>query len=346
MGKSGRATTIQINGRTYNAITGELVAAKALPVHSSKKLKPVGHSIDGVVRHHSASHRKPASAHSVHTPAKRSATLHRQAVATAKHKAHPHQRHLNTVSASSTETIIGHERAHRAKHVQRSQAITKFATNLGSPSDPLPIVSNEDAVNDPAPALPTTTQPLSVKEELIAKHLAQVAATPHRTTKQPRAHRAKAWFSRSRNTTILATGAAAAILVGYVTYLNIPNMALKVAASRAGFEAQLPGYQPSGFRFSGPIAYKEGEITVQYASNTSDRKYIITEKESAWDSQTLLDSHVKQETQLYSTYQESGLIVYVYHGSIATWVNGGVWYTVSGDTSLTTEQLLKIAASL
>jgi hypothetical protein len=136
-------------------------------------------------------------------------------------------------------------------------------------------------------------------------------------------------------------------MVGYITYINIPNMALRVASSRAGFAAHLPGYQPAGFGFNGPVAYQTGEITVSYGTPADDRKYTIVQKQSNWDSQTLLD-HIEPQAELYpATYQESGLTVYVYDGKVATWVNAGVWYTINNDTSqLTTEQMLKIAASL
>ena len=139
---------------------------------------------------------------------------------------------------------------------------------------------------------------------------------------------------------------AAVLVVGYVTYLNIPRMTLRVASSRAGFEAQLPSYSPSGFKFSGPVAYAPGQVTLQYKSNTDERAYSILQKQTTWDSETLLDNFVSQETDLYSTYQERGLTVYIYDGSNATWVNGGIWYTVSGESLLTSEQILKIAASL
>lgn len=123
-------------------------------------------------------------------------------------------------------------------------------------------------------------------------------------------------------------------------------MALRIASSRAGFQASLPGYSPSGFRFAGPVAYSDGVIELEYASNSDDRAYSLTQKESAWDSQSLLDNYVENRTDDYLTFQERGLTVYVYDGSQATWVDRGIWYTIEGDSNLTTEQLLKIASSL
>lgn len=346
MGKTGR-TTIDINGRTYDAITGALVTSTSSPHKTPKQSKQLsGQSMDGVVRSSpSATHHMAKTAKTVHAKPKRSIALHRQAVARAQHAAHGHEKHtLVATTRPQHDLTIEHGRSVRATHISRSQSISKFAPGLSQVTEPRVIVSEpEDSQATMAAPAPS----LSPKEELIAKHLAQIANVSHQAKKQPIGKRTKEWLGRSRHGALLASGLSATLLIGYVTYLNIPNMALRVAASRAGFEAQLPGYQPSGFRFSGPIAYQAGEITMQYSSNTDNRRYIIREKESSWDSQTLLDTHVSPQTGgLHATYQERGLIVYVYGGSSATWVNGGVWYTIEGNAGLTTEQLLKIAASL
>lgn len=343
MGKTGQ-TTIEINGRTYDAITGALVtsaeSSTKVPKHSKGH---AGKSMDGFMRASSAASHSPKPAKAMHARTKRSIALHRQAVAKSRHEAHGH--HKSTLANRPLHELnIEHKRSERAKHVSRSQSISKFAPGLSQVTEPSIIASQPEHTQDTV-AAPATS--LSPKEELIAKHLAQIANVSHQAKKQPISKRTKEWLGRSRHGALLATGLSATLLIGYVTYLNIPNMALRVAASRAGFEAQLPGYQPAGFRFSGPIAYQAGEITMQYSSNTDDRRYIIKEKESSWDSQTLLDTHVSPQTGgLHATYQERGLIVYIYGGSSATWVNGGVWYTIEGNAGLTTEQLLKIAASL
>ena len=140
--------------------------------------------------------------------------------------------------------------------------------------------------------------------------------------------------------------AATLLLVGYVTYLNLPNMALRVAASRAGFEASLPGYKPTGFKLDGPIAYAPGQIALNFSTSSDERSFQLTQRESTWDSQSLLDNFVVRENKRYITFQEQGLTIYVYDDSNATWVDGGIWYTIEGESLLSSEQLLKIASSL
>lgn len=342
MGKPARAT-IQINGQTYDALSGQLVSDAPKTVKPSKPKATAhsgGQSIGGMVHSPSRTAPKPPSSKTVHARTKRPTTLDRAAVKKTKTSAH-HTRHAPAPVEDAHQ--LDAERLKRANAVHQSHAISKFGPSTPATAQPIAPVTELA----PPPAEPVVTAPVSAKEQLIAKHLAQVAATSSAQPKARAHHRVKKWLKHPRRTTILATSASALLLVGYITYINIPNMALRVASSRAGFAAHLPGYQPAGFSFSGPVAYQPGEITVSYGSHDSDRAYRITQKESNWDSQTLLD-HIEPQAELYpATYQESGLTVYVYDGKVATWVNAGVWYTVDNDTAqLTTEQMLKIAASL
>jgi hypothetical protein len=121
---------------------------------------------------------------------------------------------------------------------------------------------------------------------------------------------------------------------------------MKVAASRAGFDASLPGYTPDGFSFHGPVAYNSGKVVVDFTSNTDDSRYQVAQQESNWDSKSLLENVVKEKTDKYLTFEDRGLTIYVYDGQNATWVNGGVMYTIISESKLNTEQLINIATSI
>lgn len=292
--------------------------------------------MDGMVAKSRPQHRPPARA--VHAKTKKAHTLNRHGVK----KAKPAQHAATSVAGVASTHVSDAQRAERAKHVHQSQAISKFGSGDIAPTHPAPIVEPEPPAVTTPPAAP-----LSAKEELIAQHLAQVAAASSAQPKPKKSGKVKQWLKQPRRTTVLAMSASAVLLAGYITYINIPNMSLRVASSRAGFAAHLPGYQPAGFQFDGPVAYQPGEITVGYGSPGGDRHYTIVQKESNWDSQTLLE-HIEPQAELYpATYQESGLTVYIYDGQVATWINAGVWYTINNQSAgLTTEQMLKIAASL
>jgi hypothetical protein len=369
--RAQRETTIEINGRLYNAVTGQLLekapqSAKKKP--SKRQPQPAaGVSLDGFVNTPAASQaeikpppvqappRKPRAATHVHHRTKKSRTLNRNAVT-------PPPAHLPAVHQSSAKTDsqppskhslvaqVQSTRKARAAGVSKSPHISRYGTTV--PTQP--------EREQPEPPEEHPVQPANLQTQTVPATAPPAHTLPNQPqTAQPQSEptvptedkpslfkRTGDWIANKRMSSLVATSLAAVLLIGYVTYLNIPRIALRVAAGRAGFEAQMPSYSPSGFAFSGPVAYSPGQITLQYSSNTDERNYTITQRETTWDSQTLLDNHILQETELYSTYQERGLTVYVYDGSTASWVNGGIWYTVSGDSELTAEQLLKIAASL
>jgi hypothetical protein len=135
------------------------------------------------------------------------------------------------------------------------------------------------------------------------------------------------------------------LLTGFVAYQNVPNLSMRLASSRAGFHAALPGYTPSGFGMAGPIKTNPGVVIVSFRSNSDNRSFNVSQKESNWTSDSLLNNFVASN-KTYQVLQDKGKTIYVYNGSNATWVNGGIWYQVAGDANLSNSQLLHIADSL
>ncbi len=144
---------------------------------------------------------------------------------------------------------------------------------------------------------------------------------------------------------ILTATLAILVLGGYLTYMNLPVISMKVAASRAGVNATFPNYRPDGYGLNGPITYSPGEVNINYKSSTNDNGFKITQKPSNWDSQGLLDNFVTRQTENYLTFQERGVTVYTF-GDKAAWVNGGLLYTLDGNASLSSEQVLRLATSM
>ena len=121
---------------------------------------------------------------------------------------------------------------------------------------------------------------------------------------------------------------------------------MRVAATRAGFDAKMPGYSPSGFSFNGPINYTAGQVQISFKSNTDDRNYNVTQTASNWNSDALLANYILDEEKQYQTYLDKGRTLYIYDGSNATWVDNGVWYQVEGESAMTTDQLIRLASSM
>ncbi len=382
--------TVQINGRTYDARSGELISdAKTSPPHH----KPAVKQVDGISHAHTPTHHnghhgpvkktiavmdpdspkatKPVHstlpahhiAPSAHSRPKRSALLRRSGVTMPSHAALVVASEEIPVPENPTPTIkakFDDKRLQRASTISRSPVISRFSAYTPTET-PKPV---EAKVETPRPAtevhktdlsehlrrthlasdVTAKTRMQNTKERLIENRLASAhhAKTQHHTRpahRQPR-HSGKKFGVASTVLVVL-------LLAGYVTYLNVPSISMKLAASRAGFAATMPGQTPSGYSLKGPIAYSPGQVTINFSSNTDDRHFSVTQQPSTWDSTALLENYVSPKTSNYMTYQDRGLTVYVFDGSNAAWVNAGKLYKVEGrGSSLSSDQILSIATSM
>jgi hypothetical protein len=193
------------------------------------------------------------------------------------------------------------------------------------------------------PSVPAATlaRPMSAAASILEKGLAN--AQSHI---QPLHQLAPARSKRRRRlVSFAASSFAVLLLAGFITYQNIPNISMRYAASRAGVSARMPDYQPAGFSLNKKIQYTPGQITLSFRSNTDERSFTITQRESSWNSETLRTNYIAADMPV-QTFEDKGRTIYLYGDSNATWVNGGVWYEIKGDSLLNSDQLIRIATSM
>ncbi len=342
-----KRTIVEINGRQYDANTGRIITETPT---ASRVIDGFQAPIDQPSTNNDVqpARRSVNTSNSVHQAPQQTKKLH---PAVLRQPQTPKKVMAKSTTVAKTVTVPKAEavrlgssvsRAERAQAHNRSEHVTKF--NKQQVEQPPAQVPTEDVV-ETLPAAPVT-QPMPRP----AVERPQVNPQPEPET-QVEAEQKNGFFrrlgqKRPKLLPVAMTTAVVLLLGGYVAYQNIPNMALRVAAQRAGFNATLPGYSPSGFEFSGPVAYADGIVELEYHSNSDARSYSLVQRESSWDSQSLLDNFVVNASDDYLTFQERGVTVYVYDASNATWVDGGIWYTIEGNSLLNSEQLLKIAGSL
>lgn len=135
-------------------------------------------------------------------------------------------------------------------------------------------------------------------------------------------------------------------LLGYLVYLNMPNISVRVAAIQTGIERAYPSYIPMNYRLDGLVKEENGRITMNFKGN-DDKSFKLIEEKTAWDSAAVLTNYVKKNWGgEYSIAKGQGLTIYV-AGSNAAWVNGGVLYIIEDASgSLTSSDLHDIAVSL
>lgn len=182
-----------------------------------------------------------------------------------------------------------------------------------------------------------------MKDKAIQKALHDVATMQQ----EQEEYQPKRRFWQKRG--FLISGAVAIIsiaLLGYLVYLNLPDLSVRVAAMQTGIENAYPSYVPMNYRLSGLVKEDNGVITMNFVQENGGSFQLI-EKKSSWDSATVLSNFVEEKWGSdYVVAKGQGLTVYI-SGSNAVWVNGGVLYQIEDHGSnLTTDDLHDIAISL
>lgn len=329
-----REETVSVNGTIYDSRTGK-------PLHVER-----GHDVPA--RH---------NATSLHASLQKSRTLNRRYVhreiAVPTRVAHESKSHDTAVAAPSAQISV-HKKpaaapaqtattskhiAHFAPHPKPVQAKRPRMMDIGPAKHPL---VQKAAAHKPAqPALRVLKPSQVIKQEAIAT--ATENMKPRHSRKEVRVPQ------RSKFRRFAGVGAASVallILGAYITYLNMPALSTRVAATQAGINASYPSYQPSGYSLSGPVAYQQGSVTMKFVANAGPEQYTLSQTSSDWDSSAVLDNYVIPKVgKDYTTSTTSGLTIYNY-GTNATWVNGGILYTLQGNAPLSNEQIQHIATSL
>lgn len=379
---SSHKNVIELNGKLFDAVTGKPVhqnpvsvphktAPVAAPAVKPKRPVQSGVALDGFVGKPRPLIPKPvapaapaktiqraAASHAKRHAPQRTKTLIRRGL----HKPTP-QPQPDTAAAQPTtpdpQPAAQNNRHERARHIAQSHKITKFGPaahtvhwfdkkqqTVPVKAAPQPQLTAPAAQHYIARKAQSVAHKSTSSKALIERALEQAPTEhhpPHKRHKNRVAHR----LGMKRKTLNLGAGLAALLLLGgFILFQNSPNLSMRLAATRAGFNAQLPNYQPAGFGMSGPIQYGPGQVTVNFRSNSDDRNFNLTQRVSQWNSESLLDNFVLANNKTYQTYQDRGRTIYIYDGNNATWVSGGVWYQIEGNSRLSSDQLLRVANSI
>lgn len=348
-------STIELNGVHYDALSGK-------PLATSRQ-ESVGVASENLPRANRLSH-PPAPSKRVHKATEPSHTLMRHAVK------RPGARVLNstknTPATTTKPTVTPHspnkdKRSERANMVHQNSLVSRFGDVLNTPikmptyNGPMPFGITKRV--GPLEVMPEpehhhvrqgTLTPKDSRTRLLQKGLS--AASNHQPVKSGRTklrHRAANRLGVSPRLIAVAAGGLATLLLGaFVAYQNVPNLAVRYASIKAGFHASLPGYKPAGFAINDNIQYSPGQITISFKANADEREYTITQKKTDWNSNDLHDNYVASAGSSGEFNDSDGRKIYLYGESNATWVDDGVWYNISGNSSLNTDQLIKISGSL
>lgn len=141
-----------------------------------------------------------------------------------------------------------------------------------------------------------------------------------------------------RASTVATVMVAAILAGGYLAYVNMPGISLRIAAAQAGVDART-ALIPNGYSQSSSVAYQPGQITVNYKSNGGDNSYSLTQSKTSMNSNAVRESLVPRNAKNLSDG------VYKY-GDRAVWLSGDTLFTLDGNQYLSDQQITEIAKSV
>ncbi|HPF31234.1 MAG TPA: DUF4367 domain-containing protein [Candidatus Saccharibacteria bacterium] len=313
---------VTINGKRYDSISG-MPLVRSTPQNVVKN-----NNINNII-----------NSKSIHSLTHKSRTLYRHAT----QKPISHGPRISKTVGNSMD-------------IAKSNNITRFAKNYPENKPKQTIESNRSELIRPVkhqlskkinkyksisitrPAIKQTVQKPAkvIKEEAISEAFKKI----EKNRKHEKKH---GILFKKINITIIIVFLL--VLIFSLLYFNIPNFSIHIASTQSGIRATFPSYYPDGYRFKGPITYNDGSVTVNFGANTGDKKFKIEQQKSNWDSSAVKNMVEKESKGEFLTTLEQGLTIFTY-GERAAWVNGGILYTISGDSQLSTDQIKKIAISL
>jgi hypothetical protein len=222
------------------------------------------------------------------------------------------------------------------------------ATTLKSISNPSKSLSNPQGFKRPSIAPRPTGKPLefpvdkparksvdkSVDDSRYASILNDKATDSTQPIKKYAIKKRKVWAG-------LAFACFSLAVTGFLVYLNLPDISVRVRANELGISTSLPAYRPDGFSVQGIAEVQGDTLTVRFAS--PDDSFTFTARRSSFDPYQVADYARSNMPDAESVFG-GGLTVFV-KGSDAIWANGGILYTISGSNTLTPQQIIKIAIS-
>jgi hypothetical protein len=328
---------IIINGKKYDAITGELLSAPKN--NCSIKNKDIS---------------------KIHNNLQRSSTLNRKYVTVPKRQG---------VSLHQDEMISQFKRRHdyqeamlRAREAKETQQDRILISRFSKNSKIISPISKEQ-IKEVEKIAPFEEHPLAKKanEELRAKKaqkqeisnqevkefaISQAIKKSREESKKSRGIHRKSFFARKKFISFSMGFAVAIFGVGYLTYINLPDIASRITAFQSGMAVETPAYIANGYSPKG-LAYFDGK-NVNFEYKKGDSNYKVQQSQSGWDSSALLQNYVtKKWSEDYSTTYSNGLTIYSNRRGESVWVNNGKLYKieVSGN-KISDEEIRKIATSL
>lgn len=357
---------LHLNGVTYDTRTGKVVSAgpeqtpRTKPLQQLRQTQPV---VDGFMKPKRV--RPQSQAHDSANPpvseikiprTQKSQTLTRHAVKKPEKNEMIERAAHKSLQPLKTHRLFDFKKAEHASKIQKSEHISRFQ-NTTEHVAPAHQPQQEQQRIAPKTAQPPASAHIQLpkneakpqKQNPLAQAVEQ--ATSHTNTYQaesnPRGIKKAFMWTRTLSNTVRYAMVALLLLagLGIITYSSAPIISYEIASARSGMDVERPAYTPSGFSLSKDVEYQEGSLKLRYISHSDNRSYTVQKEKTDWNTEALRNDFVEAQG-LYQSISTRGKTIYLYEQSHATWIDGGVWYTIKDTAGLSSDQVLRIANSL
>lgn len=325
--------TIELNGKHYDAVTGELVsspAKKQTTVHAAVQKGPTKVTVQSKA---TPNHTKAHAQQSSHTLMRKAVKKPEPATKYSVHAPVTHN-HGTSITVKHPAHQINEHRLKRAQSIEQSAYVQKY-----NPIHHIPVtlaavpVQPEPKAEEQAPpvAPPPLQHGIEMFERAIqnASHYVDISAQKKHFTKKRRKHALS-----------MGSGFAALMLVaGFMVYQNSPGLQISAAGMRVGVSTAAPDFKEIGLRYNGVASAKDKRII-----GLKDEKgtYQLTQQKTNWSGDSMIQSVSSTDASgqpNYTTVELNGQKVYRLNNGSDMWVKNGVWYSLSGNRGVNPEKL-------
>lgn len=342
-------TTIELNGKQYDARTGKIIANSSNSTSITTPTKTIG-MIDGFIKRTNLSSLPKdtskvslASINQAKKSLAKSKTLMRSSV-----KKPEIKNDIQRIRYAPRPNLTDVKRESKAISTEKSNMISRFSklsmnSSVKKSIEHLPIVSAPNVISGTKKAVHTELEKFEQALRNANTHIKHIEKNV--VKKVPLLKRAG---FKNKIANLSAISAGFLLLIGFFGYQNATYVSMKVASQRSGITAKMPGYVPAGFSANKTANSGDGRVSLSFNSNSDAKGFTLTQQTSDWNSSSLLANYVQKRNcpTCYQTWPSEGRTLFIYDESNATWVDGGIWYQVEGNAVLTTDQLQRLANSL
>lgn len=233
----------------------------------------------------------------------------------------------------------------RSMDIARSKSITHFAPRkIVTPIRPVQEKKQFDIGHTRHPINLATNAPKVVVDN-SAKAIKDAAIAEAFSRLSDEQKKSKENFKRKSKIFNIVLAIITTVLIILYFVLTNSNILVGFASAQTGINATFPEYRPDGFDRSGPVSSSDDQVVINFSSASSKKQFSLTQKKSSWDSSVIKDKVSQDSDGEFITTEDRGLTIFSHNGN-ASWVNGGILYTIAGDAQLSTDQIRRIAASL